>query len=471
VLAEHGEGVVKVFRHHVPVGSVVQILTEGLVFFGSVLLAVFIQLSPYGVGAESALIPAALFAGVMMGLNSAFGLYRRELATTFAQTVGRILLALLAGVPVAYVLFAAVPNGTSLQPVLGYALLYAFGGMVLVRQSVQVFAQFGVGAKRVLIVGTGKEAVTVENNLKVLRHPRFDVVGFYQTSDSQHAADAVEHDRLVPRSIPLFEVVGRLDIREVIVAVREQRGGVLPLKELLECRVHGIPVTDLSGFYERVRGEVPIDSLKASWLIYGNGFEQGGLRSGVKRAFDLIAAATLFAATIPLMILTALAIKLESPGPIIYRQERVGRAGRPFTVLKFRSMRSDAEGDGVARWASVADPRVTRIGRMIRKLRIDELPQLINVLGGEMSFVGPRPERPSFVAQLKEQIPFYDLRHSVKPGLTGWAQVRYSYGGSVEEARTKLQFDLYYVKNHSLFLDVLILFETVRVILFREGAH
>ena len=171
------------------------------------------------------------------------------------------------------------------------------------------------------------------------------------------------------------------------------------------------------------------------------------------------------------MFLTAILIKLESPGAVIYRQERVGRAGRPFTVLKFRSMRNDAEKDGIARWASVGDPRVTRIGRLIRRTRIDELPQLLNVLRGEMSFVGPRPERPNFVGQLKEQIPFYDLRHSVKPGVTGWAQVRYSYGASVEEARTKLQFDLYYVKNHSLFLDVLILFETVRVIMFREGAH
>jgi len=461
--------VVKVFRHHVPVGSVVQIVAEGLLFFASVLLAVFIQLSPYGVDAAAVLIPAAIFAAVMTSLNSAFGLYRRELAATFAQTVGRILLALVAGMPVAYLLFAALPNGTSLQPVLGYALLYAFCGMVLVRQSVQVVSRLGVGAKRVLIVGTGREAVTVEDSLRTLRHPRFDVVGFYQTSATN--GSVVDNDRMVPRSIPLIEVVKRLDIKEVIVAVREQRGGVRPLRELLECRVRGIPVTDLSGFYERVRGEVPVDSLKASWLIYGNGFEQGSLRTLIKRAFDLLASSVLFVATLPLMLLSALVIKLESPGPVIYRQERVGRAGRPFTVLKFRSMRNDAERDGIARWASVGDPRVTRVGRLIRKLRIDELPQLFNVVRGEMSFVGPRPERPNFVAQLKEQIPFYDLRHSVKPGLTGWAQVRYSYGASVEDARTKLQFDLYYVKNHSLFLDVLILFETVRVILFREGAH
>jgi sugar transferase (PEP-CTERM system associated) len=282
---------------------------------------------------------------------------------------------------------------------------------------------------------------------------------------------SVPADRVLPATLPLSEVVSGLGVKEVIVAVREQRGGVLPLRELIDCRVSGVPVTDLAGMYERVRGEVPIESLKASWLIYGQGFAQGGLRAFVKRSFDLVVSAALLVLTLPLTLATALAIRFESPGAVIYRQERVGRGGRRFTCLKFRSMRADAESDGVARWAVSSDPRVTRIGRLIRKTRIDELPQLINVLRGEMSFVGPRPERPGFVNELKKTIPYYDLRHSVKPGITGWAQVRYSYGASVEDARKKLQFDLYYVKNHSLFLDLLILVETVRVVLFREGAH
>jgi sugar transferase (PEP-CTERM system associated) len=444
-------------------------LAEGALFFGAVLLAVFIQLAPYGIDAATVLWPAAIFAVLMTGLSTAFGLYRRELPATFAHTVGRTLLALLAGLPLAYLIIAVLPNGSSVQHVLGYALLYAFCGVVLVRQSVRVISGLGVGARRVLIVGTGAEAVTVEQSLSTLYYPRIDVVGFYQTGTRE--APKVDADRLVARSISLTEVVQRLDVKEVIVAVREQRGGVLPLRELLDCRVRGIPITDLSAFYEKVRGEVPIDSLKASWLIYGSGFEQGSVRTFIKRAFDLLVSLVLFVATAPVMLVTALAIKLESPGPVIFRQVRVGRAGRPFTVLKFRSMRADAEKDGVARWATAGDARVTAVGRIIRKLRIDELPQLINVLRGEMSFVGPRPERPEFVAGLKEQIPFYDLRHSVKPGLTGWAQVRYCYGASVEDARTKLQFDLYYVKNHSLFLDILVLFETVRVILFREGAR
>jgi sugar transferase (PEP-CTERM system associated) len=461
--------VVKVFRHHIPIGSFVQVVADGTLCFGAVLLAAFLQLSPYGSNFWTALPEALLFAALMMGLNTVFGIYRRDITSSFATTVGRTLLALAVGIPVAYALFALLPDGGSARSVLGYVLLYSLCGIVLTRQTAQVARNFGVGARRVLIIGVGQEAVTVDSSLRKLRHPRIDVVGFVQPGGGH--AELVERDRIVPRSLPLLEVVHRLEVKEVIVAVREQRGGVLPLRDLLDCRVRGIPVTDLSGFYEKVRGEVPIDSLKASWLIYGNGFEQGSLRTLVKRVFDLTVSILLCALTAPIMVATAIAIRAESEGPVIYRQERVGRAGRRFTVLKFRSMRADAEKDGVARWASAGDPRVTRIGKLIRTLRIDELPQLLNVLSGEMSFVGPRPERPSFVAQLKEQIPFYDLRHSVKPGLTGWAQVRYSYGASVEEARTKLQFDLYYVKNHSLFLDVLILFETVRVILFREGAH
>ena len=214
-----------------------------------------------------------------------------------------------------------------------------------------------------------------------------------------------------------------------------------------------------------------LDSLRASWLIYGDGFRQGWTRTFVKRCFDLVVGTVLLLVAMPVMVLTALLIVLEDGAPIFYSQERVGRGGRPFRVIKFRSMRRDTEKDGKPRWASSNDDRVTRIGRFIRKLRIDELPQLFNVLNGDMSLVGPRPERPYFVDQLTQQIPFYAVRHCVKPGVTGWAQVRYQYGASVDDAAEKLQYDLYYVKNHSLILDTLVLFETVRVVLTGEGAH
>jgi sugar transferase (PEP-CTERM system associated) len=240
---------------------------------------------------------------------------------------------------------------------------------------------------------------------------------------------------------------------------------------LLACRIRGIPILDLAGFYERAKSEVPIDSLKASWLVYGHGFVQGRARQAAKRTFDILSSAFLLLLASPIMLITMIAIKLDSRGPVLYSQERVGLGGRSFMCLKFRSMGTDAEKDGVARWATKNDSRVTRVGAVIRKTRIDELPQLLSVLRGEMSMVGPRPERPSFVKQLKEQIPFYDVRHSIKPGVTGWAQVRYSYGASVDDARKKHQYDLYYVKNNSLLLDLLVLIETVSVVLFREGAH
>jgi exopolysaccharide biosynthesis polyprenyl glycosylphosphotransferase len=214
-----------------------------------------------------------------------------------------------------------------------------------------------------------------------------------------------------------------------------------------------------------------VDSLKASWLIYGAGFVQNPLRTLIKRIFDIVAAMVLLLLALPVLVLAVLAIFIESGAPVMFTQERVGRGGRIFRCLKLRTMNVDAEKDGVARWATVKDARVTRVGRILRKLRVDELPQLINVLNGDMSLVGPRPERPCFVEQLREEIRFYDLRHSIKPGVTGWAQIRYSYGSSVQDAQRKLQFDLFYVKNHSLVLDVLILAETVRVVLFGEGAQ
>jgi sugar transferase (PEP-CTERM system associated) len=411
-----------------------------------------------------------LFALLMLALNGSLGLYRREGSLSFGGQLGRVLLAVAIGVPVAYVLFSVTPHGYEARSSIGYTVLLTLCGLIVLRQVVFWAGAAGVGARRVLIIGTGADAAGVEQALASMGYPSLSIVGFYPAGDLSEAP-AVAPDRILPATLPLTEVVNGLGVKELIVAVREQRGGVLPLNDLVDCRVSGIPITDLAGVYERVRGEVPLESLKASWLIYGQGFAQSGVRSTVKRVFDLLVSIVLLVVALPVMVLTALAIRLESAGPVIYRQERVGRGGRPFTCLKFRSMRIDAEPDGVARWAIESDPRVTRVGRFIRRSRIDELPQLINVIRGDMSFVGPRPERPSFVNELKQTIPYYELRHSVKPGITGWAQVRYSYGASVEDARKKLQFDLYYVKNHSLFLDLLILVETVRVVIFREGAH
>jgi sugar transferase (PEP-CTERM system associated) len=257
--------------------------------------------------------------------------------------------------------------------------------------------------------------------------------------------------------------------REIVVATDERRG--MPVLQLLHCKIAGINVIDYLTFWERETRKVELEALQPSWLIFSDGFRQGRIIDAMKRGFDVGVSLALFVLVLPVVLMAALAIRLEDRGPALYRQERVGRDGVTFTLLKFRSMRQDAEHSGRPQWAAQADPRVTRVGAILRRFRIDELPQLLNVLKGDMSFVGPRPERPYFVDALAKELPFYRERHSVKPGITGWAQVNYPYGASLEDARQKLAYDLYYVKNRTLFLDFLILIETVRVILFHEGAR
>ena len=260
-------------------------------------------------------------------------------------------------------------------------------------------------------------------------------------------------------------------IDEIVVAMDERRS-VFPLDELLECRLRGIDVVDLTTFLERETGKVHLESLNPSWLIFGRGFRRDAIRLATERAFDVVASLGLLLLAWPFMLLTLLAIKLEDgwQAPVFYRQRRVGLGNRVFVVLKFRSMSVNAESGGV-RWATKNDSRVTRVGTLIRKIRIDELPQILNILRGDMSFVGPRPERPEFVDMLAQKIPFYRERHFVKPGLTGWAQICYPYGSSEQDAAQKLQYDLYYVKNHRLLFDIYVLLQTAEVILWRKGAR
>jgi sugar transferase (PEP-CTERM system associated) len=263
----------------------------------------------------------------------------------------------------------------------------------------------------------------------------------------------------------------RQRIRGVVVAGSAADQASLPVRTLLDCKLRGLPVFDEASFFEQHLGRIDLDSIRPDWLLFAEGFTNGRVSNAVKRAIDIVVSLALLLLTLPLMLLVAVLIRIDSPGPVLYRQLRTGLHGRPFTLLKFRSMTDDAEQGGNPLWASKQDPRITRVGSFIRPMRIDELPQLINVLRGEMSMIGPRPERPHFVEQLARVIPLYAERSYVKPGITGWAQVNYPYGASVEDARQKLSYDLYYVKNRSLLLDLLILLATVRVILFREGAR
>ncbi len=460
----------KVLNHYFPLHTLQQALIDILFLFGAVLAALFFSQN----GAQLDLIATAplalLFAVVMILFNSFLGLYRlpgRRLSGR--ESLSRIVLALVTSVPLAYLIFQVMPWPPVESPYFDVAVLAVLGLVLSLRGTANRRAAAAMFTPRVLIIGTGKEAVDVEHALHFPVRRGVEFVGFYPSTGDE--VQVVDPSLVLPTSRSLHDTVEKLDVDEVIVAVRERRGGVLPIRELLDCKVMGVRVFDLSSFFERTQGQIRIESLRASWLIYGDGFRQGVLRSAVKRAFDLVATMVLLLVSIPVMIFTAIAIFLEDRGPIFYRQERVGQGGRTFKVTKFRSMRCDAEKDGKPRWASANDDRVTRVGRIIRKVRIDELPQLFNVIVGDMSLVGPRPERPYFVEQLSEEIPFYALRHCVKPGVTGWAQVRYAYGNTVDDAVQKLQYDLYYVKNHTLILDTLVLFETVRVVLSGEGAH
>lgn len=439
----------------------------------SMLLAVSIQLGPYGVTPGSALIFAIEFAVITTAVGTMFGLFRSGERKSLSVVFSRTALSVGVGVPICYLLFGLEPHGGQWRGLLPYAALFTLAAAILIRPVLVGLLARSLTQRRTLIIGTGADARAVEDLIETHGPRGAVVVGFYPAGEPTQAAaaDAPGRAPTFSADLRLQAIVERFHVNEVIVAAREQRGGALPMNDLLECRVAGVPVSDLSAFYERMRGEVPVDSLKASWLIYGEGFVQSPLRRWTKRAFDIVAAIALLLLALPVLLLSMLAIVIESGLPVFFVQERVGLGGRTFRILKLRTMGRDAERDGVARWATKGDARITRVGRVLRKLRIDELPQLVNVLNGDMSLVGPRPERPQFVDRLRTQIRFYDVRHSVKPGITGWAQIRYSYGASAEDAQRKLQFELFYVKNNSLLLDVLILAETVRVVLFGEGAH
>jgi sugar transferase (PEP-CTERM system associated) len=454
-----------VLRQYFSAAAVVQLLIEAGWFVAAMVLAVGLQRHGQGFS-DIVLAPALVFAALIVAANGAAGLYRNDRKTPIGRFLWRTLGALAIGSGVAYAAFFLVPGGRGLQGVLLDASVLAFAGFVLLRLG--IFARSESLTPRVLVIGAGAEAMDLATALEEFRHGKPDIVGFYRVPGRDAVIPAA---RILSPGEPLPAVTRRLRVGEIIVAVRDQRGGGVPMDELLECRLAGVRVRTAESIYEAMRGRVPVESVKGSWLVYGEGFRQSWWRNFEKRAVDIVASLVLLAIGLPIMVVTALAIALESGFPVLYRQQRVGRGGKPIVIWKFRSMHRDAEADGNARWAQPGDPRITRVGRFIRKTRIDELPQLFNVLKGDLSIIGPRPERPEFVAGLAKEIPFYNARHSVKPGVTGWAQVRYAYGASTFDAKKKLEYDLYYVKNHTLLLDVLILVETIRVVLRGEGAR
>ncbi|WP_368564444.1 TIGR03013 family XrtA/PEP-CTERM system glycosyltransferase [Pseudoxanthomonas sp. UTMC 1351] len=417
---------------------------------------------------EQAPLRAMLVALFVTGSMAAFGLYQVHVRHNRMDFVLRIALSFAFGGIGLVVLYYLVPQTYIGRGVLAMSLAIGLVAVVLARVlSVHVF-RADVLKQRVLILGAGKNADLINSRMRRQSDRRsFVVVGFVPVAG--HPVMVAEDLLLQPQN-GLAELTERLQIDEVVIAPDERRGG-LPMEEMLICVQRGVSIIDLSTFFEREAGMVQLNVVDPSWLVFSGGFDYSTPRRLSKRFFDLVAASVLLLLAWPVMLLVALAVWVESGTPILYRQTRVGERGEHFVLTKFRSMRVDAEKDGVAQWATKNDDRSTRVGRFIRLTRLDELPQLFAVLRGDMSFVGPRPERPHFVDLLNDEIRYYGVRHCVKPGLTGWAQLRYPYGASVKDAEEKLKFDLFYVKNHGLVFDLMILLQTVEVVLFGRGAR
>lgn len=416
---------------------------------------------------QVALFCFILIASILL-ISALLDFYQNIHKRTSMEPRPRTLLSIYLAFPVAYGIYILLPLAPASRELAQLSAMSAAFGLLICRIGNFKSSSSPTVKRRVLVFGTGAKAVEVQKAL-TKSDPQAEIVGFFAAPNEN---DSVLPDKkILTRSRSLTDTAMALDVHEIVVALSERRGGAMPLRELLDCRLHGIRVLDLATYFEKTLGQIRLDALYAGWLIFGDGFRQGLLRTSLKRITDIVFASILLILAMPVMAITALLILIEGGFPILYSQERVGLNGRLVKVIKFRSMRNDAEKDGNPVWATQFDDRTTRVGRFIRKLRIDELPQLYCVLKGDMSLVGPRPERPYFVDQLTREIPFYAVRHSVKPGVTGWAQVCYHYGATVEDAAEKLQYDLYYVKNHSFFLDLVILFETVGVVLLGKGAH
>ena len=460
----------RLFKHYVPYTVLLLALFDFALLLAAAEVAWVIRAHQIGMDVDAAVtraVPLASFALSLQCAMIAVGVYGTDAFQSLRFAAARLLVAICLGVIVLSVIYFLVPGATLWRSNSLYAMFIAWFLLILVRVLFGRMLGSQAFKRRVLVLGAGERA----KRLKKLGEDRsagFIVVGHVDMGDVPSVIPTA-----VPRSAidNLSDYVTQLNANEVVLALQERRNAI-PLGDLLRIRTEGVHVNEITTFLERETGRVDLRSTNPSWLIFSDGFSSGRRLSSVfKRLFDVGASSILLVLTLPLVMIMAVLVRLESRGPSFYHQDRVGLFGVPFSIVKLRSMRVDAEVSGKAQWAERDDPRITRVGRFIRKLRIDELPQLWTVLKGEMSFVGPRPERPEFVAELQQKMPYYAERHMVKPGITGWAQINYPYGASLQDARVKLEYDLYYAKNYTPFLDLVILLQTIRVVMFPEGAR
>ena len=449
------------------------ILAEAALVYGALICAVYVRFGLTDAGFElfekNGFLKAAVAAFFCLAAFYLFDLYdfllmhdRRELVLRLIQALGLAWIVL----AFSFYTFPALMLGRGVSLI---ALPIALTLMVGWRISIHWFLGHPDFGERILIVGSGNLAVEVAREVLDRRDAGYRIVGFVGT-DAELLGKSLINPRVIGLTEDLDVIVKKEHIDRIVVAMGERRGQ-LPTNKLLQLSLAGqVNIEEGASFYERVTGRVSLNMMRPSWLIFSGRGRQARLATLSRNVVHWLVALIGFLLSLPIMTVTAVLIKLESRGPIFYKQERVGKNGRVFVLTKFRSMRVDAEKSGPV-WASKGDDRTTRVGRIIRKIRVDEIPQFWNILCGQMSFVGPRPERPHFVAQLAEEIPYYEQRHLIEPGLTGWAQIKYPYGASIEDARQKLQYDLFYIKNFGLILDAIIMFETIKIILFGRGAQ
>jgi sugar transferase (PEP-CTERM system associated) len=472
---------IRLLGQNLPASIVARAVLETILTYFLLIAAAVVRSHPDVGAIERTLGPlwprALLFSLVMFAAFLAFGLHSARQRAPSAGIFVRIVAAVVSGVAVSGLCLFLIPSLWIGRGVVALAGIGAILVALVLHLALARLIDERVFKARVLVYGVGRNAEAISKLRRRADRRGFTLVGFVcppgDSLDLLSSEQAgVPSESVLDGALGLPELCQRHDVDEIVVAVDDRRRS-FPIGELLKCRLAGVDVTELLTFLERESGRVRVDVLNPSWIIFGEGYRRGSLRQLTSRALDLTASVILILVSLPALLATVVAIKLEDGlrAPVLYRQERVGLGGRVFRLLKFRSMHIDAEAPGEARWAVKDDPRVTRVGALIRTLRIDELPQIINVLRGDMSLVGPRPERPEFVAQLSETIPYYFERHCLKPGITGWAQLCYPYGSSEQDAMEKLQYDLYYVKNNSLLLDLVILVQTAEVALFGKGAR
>ena len=459
---------IRIFTHYVSAKTAFLFSVEVLILMFAAYAGAYLPALVAGEASPISFQQMAFFSLVILMLMSTMGLYQLDTWDESPTVQIRTIAALLAGFLIGFLVYQTVPASSLRPEAVAVTIVLALVGTTLARVAFIRLGDRSAFKERVLVLGTGSRVAKFAEYAR--RNHNHEVVRYVALQPCEHFIP-LPNVLTLAQGESLVSVAERYKIDRIVIAIRDRRGGGLPMQDLLKCRLKGIKVTELPTFFEREYRQVLLESINPSWMVFGDGFSAGCCRAAVKRGFDLVASVALLFLALPVMAIAALCILLESGWPVLYRQERVGQGGRVFTIYKFRSMRVDAERDGTPRWAAASDDRTTRVGRIIRKMRIDELQQIINVLKGDMSFVGPRPERPFFVDKLVTQIPYYALRHGIKPGITGWAQVSYAYGASLDDTIEKLQYDLYYLKNHGLFLDLMILVATVEVVLWGKGAR